>query len=117
MNDDYTGMRAMPKDFPLKFVEKTDAEKLAELKKALKESTLREFEYQKRIKELEFLTRWIPVGERLPTEEDGDEAGYVLWWRDDLIHLPLSAEFDLHRQYNLNVADSGFTHWRRIDKP
>jgi hypothetical protein len=56
MNDDYTGMRAMPKDFPLKFVEKTDAEKLAEFKKALRESTIREYEYQKRIKELESIT-------------------------------------------------------------
>jgi hypothetical protein len=57
MNEnDYTGMRAMPKDFPLKFVEKTDAEKLAEFKKALRESTIREYEYQKRIKELQSLT-------------------------------------------------------------
>lgn len=25
-------------------------------------------------------TRWIPVSERLPTEDDSDENGYVLVW-------------------------------------
>lgn len=28
---------------------------------------------------IEELTRWVPVSERLPTKEDGDERGFVLW--------------------------------------
>jgi hypothetical protein len=118
MNDDYTGMRAMPKDFPLKFVEKTDAEKLEEFKKALRESTIREYEYQKRIKELESLTRWIPVEERLPTFEDADEEGYV-FIRERENESPHRTYHTVGRYDSLKVPDYFYTvtHWRRIDTP
>ena len=48
------------------------------------------------------LTRWIPVSERLPTEEDGEvlfmyDGRDVLSWR---------------------FADKdGYTHWKRLDSP
>ena len=54
------------------------------------------------------LTRWIPVEERLPTEEDADERGNVLWlfW----------GEHYESRYWNLR-GNYGMTHWRRIDTP
>ena len=62
------------------------------------------------------LTRWIPVGERLPTEADADENDRVLWWRTDSI-LPDAGQWDLHSKY-ANAPDIiNYTHWKRIDKP
>jgi hypothetical protein len=58
------------------------------------------------------LTRWIPVEERMPTEEDGDEHGYVQWWSEDEVAIPVAHYWDF-----TGVPKYMFTHWRRIDKP
>ena len=64
-----------------------------------------------RLRELHSLTRWIPVEERLPTEKDGDEKGYVLWWRTDTIHLPDAGEWNLHTEYAHDPNIAYYTHW------
>ena len=70
-----------------------------------------------RLRELHNLTRWIPVEERLPTEEDADECGYILWWRTDSINLPDAGQWDLHTEYANAPSITHYTHWKRIDKP
>ena len=64
--------------------------------------------HMNRLRELHSLTRWIPLSERLPTEEDADERGKVLFlfW----------GEHYESRYWNLG-RDYGMTHWKRIDKP
>ena len=58
------------------------------------------------------LTRWIPVEERLPTQADADEHGYVQWWDENEVALPCSHYWDFTGKPTYK-----FTHWRRIDKP
>ena len=63
------------------------------------------------------LTRWIPVSERLPTEEDGDEHGHVLVSEVERESPNRRYEQVLH--WDLVGEDYFYTatHWRRIDKP
>ena len=58
------------------------------------------------------LTRWIPVEERLPTESDAQENGYVEFW---------DARHRLSYYYKYNFIpqhyEPYFTHWKRITPP
>ena len=56
--------------------------------------------------------RWIPVEERLPTQEDGDRHGYVQWWSENGVAIPFAHFWDF-----TGVPEYMFTHWRRIDTP
>jgi len=57
------------------------------------------------------LTRWIPVSERMPTEEDGDRYGLVLKWDS----ITGSVQVDSWNHFGThNVC---FTHWQRITPP
>jgi hypothetical protein len=65
--------------------------------------------------QLDDLTRWIPVSERMPTEEDYSEAGQIHLW---------DAEFGICRVYHKDIAHDflkriplEFTHWQRITPP
>jgi len=51
------------------------------------------------------LTRWIPVSEQMPTEEDVDENGEVLGWSPEP-HVTYTASC-IPLSYH-------FTHWQRI---
>ena len=53
-------------------------------------------------------TRWIPVSERMPTEEDADTRGKVMWY--------FWGEHYESRYWNLR-SDYGATHWKRITPP
>jgi hypothetical protein len=68
-----------------------------------------------RLRELHDLTRWIPVSERMPTQEDYSEAGQIHLW---------DAEFGICRVYHKDIAHDflkriplEFTHWQRITPP
>lgn len=69
-------------------------------------------EISDRLLELHELTRWIPVSERLPTEADADRHGYVLWWSEDEVALPVAHYWDF-----TGVPKYHFTHWKRITPP
>ena len=57
------------------------------------------------------LTRWIPVSERMPTEEDADQYGLVLKWDS----ITGSVQVDSWNYFGThNVC---FTHWKRITPP
>jgi hypothetical protein len=53
-------------------------------------------------------TRWISVSERMPTEEDADIRGKVMWY--------FWGEHYESRFWNLR-SDYGATHWKRITPP
>jgi len=61
-----------------------------------------------RMDKLHDLTRWIPVSERMPTEEDADTRGKVMWY--------FWGEHYESRYWNLR-SDYGATHWKRITPP
>jgi hypothetical protein len=69
---------------------------------------------ENKINSLEAERRWIPVEERLPTKEDADRYGYVLWWSEDEVALPVARywywDFTGVPKYQL-------THWQRITQP
>jgi len=73
------------------------------------------------------LTRWIPVGERMPTEEEhGNEvfrvwvlggetdacfvSGKIMVWVDS----PFEADYE---EYDPKRYKTAFTHWQRITPP
>jgi hypothetical protein len=56
--------------------------------------------------------RWIPVEERLPTEEDADENGRVLWYFKDQYQQTLMRDMPRWKMSYERV-----THWRRSDNP
>jgi hypothetical protein len=60
---------------------------------------------------IEELTRWIPVSERMPTEEDGYKSKYVTQ-RTVLV---------MEKWGDISVVTIGlakhFTHWKRITPP
>jgi hypothetical protein len=60
---------------------------------------------------LDELTRWIPVSERMPTEEDGYKSKYVTQ-RTVLV---------MEKWGDISVVTIGlakhFTHWKRITPP
>ena len=60
------------------------------------------------------LTRWIPVSERMPTEEDGDERGNVLWWSLIGEGGAVIWEWDTPPEYHGKIVR---THWQRITPP
>jgi hypothetical protein len=82
---------------------------------------------QSRLRELHELTRWIPVGERMPTEEEhGNEvfrvwvlggetdacfvSGKIMVWVDS----PFEADYE---EYDPKRYKTAFTHWQRITPP
>ena len=65
-----------------------------------------------RLRAIHDLTRWIPVEERYPTEKDADRHGYVLWWSEDEVALPVAHYWDF-----TGVPKYHFTHWQRITPP
>jgi hypothetical protein len=61
-----------------------------------------------RMDKLHDLTRWIPISERMPTEEDVDENGEVIAYSPDpAITVSASGIPPSHH----------FTHWKRITPP
>jgi hypothetical protein len=68
-------------------------------------------EISDRLCELHDLTRWIPVSERMPTEEDGYKSKYVTQ-RTVLV---------MEKWGDISVVTIGlakhFTHWKRITPP
>ena len=67
------------------------------------------YDYADRIYDL---TRWITVSERMPTEEDADEDGFI-----DCYGKYGRFPMRLCHIDNLDIGSKTFTHWRRIDKP
>jgi hypothetical protein len=67
-----------------------------------------------RLRVLHELTRWIPVSERMPTIEDADERGNVLWWSLIGEGGAVIWEWDTPFEYHGKIVR---THWKRIDKP
>jgi hypothetical protein len=55
--------------------------------------------------------RWIPVSERMPTKDDGNEQGFVLRWSQG---EPVSSPW--HVVVRL-AGQEGFKHWQRITPP
>jgi len=53
------------------------------------------------------LTRWIPVSERMPTHNDADIRGKVMWyfWGEH------------YESRFWSFRDKGATHWQRITPP
>jgi hypothetical protein len=62
-----------------------------------------------RLRELHDLTRWIPVSERMPTDDDADQFGEVLGTNDGAYAVVL-------RYYDF-IAREDITHWQRITPP
>jgi hypothetical protein len=66
-----------------------------------------------RLYELHDLTQWIPVSERMPTEEDGyifSDRGCVVAWDNEIgIH-------DTVFWFRV-INEERYTHWRRITPP
>jgi hypothetical protein len=60
------------------------------------------------------LTRWIPVGERLPTIEDADARGLVEWKHNVFYGGTEIRQFDQPTHYHERLW---YTHWRKIDAP
>jgi hypothetical protein len=61
--------------------------------------------------------RWIPVEERMPTEEDADRHGYVQWWSENEVAIPVAHCWDFPFAHFWEFTGVTFTHWRRIDTP
>jgi hypothetical protein len=61
--------------------------------------------------------RWIPVEERMPTEEDADRHGYVQWWSENEVAIPVAHCWDFPFAHFWEFTGVTFTHWRRIDNP
>lgn len=71
---------------------------------------------------LQVLTRWIPVSERLPTEEDANQNGLVCTYNEGRTGLCFLGEHGRPKVWHNGIHDyvcfdGQFTHWRRIDKP
>jgi hypothetical protein len=64
---------------------------------------------ESRINSLEAERRWIPVSERLPTEEDADKYGEVMWFYRK--NGAVIAGWGVYRD-SVHV-----THWKRITPP
>jgi hypothetical protein len=61
------------------------------------------------------LTRWIPVSERMPTEEDGY---FIKWWIDDDREIGEAlAYFPQPEVGYYHTPPKGATHWQRITPP
>jgi len=72
---------------------------------------------ESRINSLEAKHRWIPVSERMPTEADGDENGYVEFWNTKC-QMSNYYKYDfLPERYGLEITHWSFTHWKRITPP
>jgi hypothetical protein len=80
---------------------------LAELANLIEHDTYVEWQVIDRLRELHELTRWIPVSERMPTEEDGK-------WVQARVgkHLPCVTPVEDFTRFN-----DAFTHWQRITSP
>jgi hypothetical protein len=64
------------------------------------------------------LTRWIPVSERMPTEEDGGLNNRVLVLEVEK-QYPRNKYLELVDWFEIDKPDYYYTatHWKRIDKP
>jgi hypothetical protein len=71
-------------------------------------------EISDRLRAIHDLTRWIPVEERMPTEEDGDSRGLVSVWHDTGTY---QGHGDVAHWNWIPVNDEGVTHWQRITPP
>jgi len=74
--------------------------------------------HMKRLRELHELTRWIPVSERMPTEEDGDEHGEVLVSETEN-ESPYRRYQQMTKWDSVDDVDYFYTvtHWQRITPP
>jgi hypothetical protein len=71
--------------------------------------------YTDRLRELHEQPRWVPVSERMPTMEDADSNGSVLWW--SLIGHSGAAvvwKWDTSPEYHGKIVR---THWKHIQAP
>ena len=65
--------------------------------------------------QLDDLTRWIPVEERMPTEDDGY---FIQWWIDDDREIGDELAYFPHPEVGYyHVPPKGATHWKRITPP
>jgi hypothetical protein len=61
------------------------------------------------------LTRWIPVEERMPTEDDGY---FIQWWIDDDREIGDELAYFPHPEVGYyHVPPKGATDWKRITPP
>jgi hypothetical protein len=72
---------------------------------------------ENRINSLEAERRWIPVEERLPTKQDGDENGYIFTLEREKkspnrLHPCIQTWSDIRSDYYYEI-----THWKRITPP
>jgi hypothetical protein len=63
------------------------------------------------------LTRWIPVSERMPTKQDGDENGYIFTLEREKespnrLYPCIQTWSDIRSDYYYEI-----THWKRITPP
>jgi hypothetical protein len=88
---------------------------LAELANALQryEFDMLNDQVANRLRELHDLTRWIPVSERLPTESDAQENGYVEFWNTKYA-MSYYYKYDSLREL---YDELELTHWRRVTPP
>jgi hypothetical protein len=66
-----------------------------------------------RMDKLHELTRWIPGSERLPTESDAQENGYVEFWNTKYA-MSYYYKYDSLREL---YDELELTHWRKITPP
>jgi hypothetical protein len=72
---------------------------------------------ENRINSLEAERRWIPVEERLPTKQDGDENGYIFTLEREKespnrLYPCIQTWSDIRSHYHYEI-----THWKRITPP
>lgn len=78
-----------------------------------------EYVFVERLRELHDLTRWIPVSERMPTEEDGYRTYHVLviWDDGQITQLPWGVVSEYVGD-ECHFPNTGcVTHWRKITPP
>jgi hypothetical protein len=73
-----------------------------------------EYEIASRIHDL---TRWIPVSERMPTEEDGDVHGDVLISEVENEYPYRRYQIITRWSFDPNQYHETVTHWQRITPP
>jgi hypothetical protein len=79
-----------------------------------------------RLRELHDLARWIPVSERMPTEEDLNELGFVAIYDGGFIDRAIikkgvvkvwDYEDKSWADFDASNWELSFTHWKRITPP
>jgi hypothetical protein len=101
---------------------------LAELANALQryEFDMLNDQVASRLRELHDLTRWIPVSERMPSEEDLNELGFVAIYDGGFIDRAIIKKgvvkvWDYEEKswadFDASNWELSFTHWQRITPP